>query len=90
MDLLRQLDSVLSDTVGAWKSFNSPDEGIGYFHDTDAAAISPNARRSLVAIKAIFWQLQENQMKMVLLNNRCSHFSMTVSRNPFPLLMVGL
>src|SRR5271155_3925789 len=71
MGLLRRLDGVLSDTVEAWKSFNSPGEDIGYFRDTDAAAISPNARRSLHAIKAIF-QLQGSQKKMALLNKRCS------------------
>jgi hypothetical protein len=90
MGLLRWLDGVLSDTVEAWKSFNSPDEDLGYFRDTDTAAISPNARRSLHAIKAIFRQLQGNQKKMVLLNKCCSDFSRAVSRNPFPFTNGGL
>ena len=42
MDLLRWLNSVLLDTVEAWKSFNSPNGDIIYFRNTDAAAISPN------------------------------------------------
>jgi hypothetical protein len=83
MDLLRRLDGVLSDTVGAWEMFSSPDEDIGYFRDTDAAAISPNARRSLNAIKAIFRQLAGNRKKIDLLNKCCSDFSKAVSRNPF-------
>jgi hypothetical protein len=85
MGLLRQLDGVLSDTVEAWKSFNSPGEDIGYFRDTDRAAISPNARRSLHAIKAIFRQLEGHQKKMVLLNKCCSDFSKAVSRNALPI-----
>ena len=88
MGLLRRLDGVLSDTVEAWKSFNSPDEDIGYFHDTDDAAISPSARRSLHAIKAIFRQLQGYQKRMALLNKCCSDYSKAVSCNP--LLMEGL
>jgi hypothetical protein len=84
MDLLRRLDGVLSDTVEAWKSFNSPSEDIGYFRDTDRAAISPNARRSLHAIKAIFRQLEGHQKKMVLLNKCCSDFSGAVSWNTLP------
>lgn len=90
MGLLRRLDGVLSDTVEAWKSFNSPGEDIGYFRDTDGAAISPNARRSLHAIKAIFRQLQGNQKKMVLLNKCCSDFSRAVSRNALPFARGGL
>ena len=82
MGLLRRLLGVLSDTVEAWKSFSSPGEDIGYFRDTDAAVISPNARRSLHTIKAIFRQLQENQKKMFLLNKCCSDFSSAVSRSP--------
>jgi hypothetical protein len=83
IDLLRRLDGVLSNTVEAWKLFNSPDGDISYFRDTDAAAISPNAHRSLHAIKAIFRQLQENQKTMVLLNKCCSDFSKAVSQDPF-------
>jgi hypothetical protein len=90
MGLLRRLDGVLSDTVEAWKSFNSPGEDIGYFRDTDRAAISPNARRSLHAIKAIFRQLQGHQKKMVLLNKCCSDFSRAVSRNALPFAHGGL
>jgi hypothetical protein len=90
MDLLRRLDGVLSDTVEAWKSFNSPDEDIGYFRNTDAAAISPNARRSLHTIKAIFRQLQCNQKRMDLLNKSCSDFSRAVSRNLFQFAHGGL
>jgi hypothetical protein len=90
MGLLRRLDGLLSDTVEAWKSFSSPDEDIGCFRETDTAAISPNARRSLHAIKAIFRQLQGNQKKTVLLNKRCSDFSRAVSRNPFPFAHGGL
>ena len=85
MGLLRRLDGVLSDTVEAWKSFNSPGGDIGYFRDTDIAAISPNARRSLHAIKAIFRQLEGNQKKMVLLNKCCSDFSRAVSRKRPPI-----
>src|SRR5947207_14845000 len=81
MDLLRRLDGVLSDTVEAWQSFNSPGEDIGYFRDTDAAAISPNARRSLHAIKATFRQLQGSQKKMASLNKCCSDFSRAVSQH---------
>jgi hypothetical protein len=90
MSLLRRLDGVLSDTVEAWKSFNSPGEDIDYFRDTDRAAISPNARRSLHAIKAIFRQLQGNQKKMVLLNKCCSDFSKAVSRNALLFARGGL
>jgi hypothetical protein len=90
MGLLRRLDGVLSDTVEAWKSFNSPGEDIGYFRDTDAAAISPNARRSLHAIKAIFRQLQGSQKKMALLNKCCSDFSTAVSRHAIPFAHGGL
>jgi hypothetical protein len=75
MGLLRRLDGVLSDTVDAWNAFSSPDEDIGYFCDTDEAAISPQARRSLHTIKAIFRQLRGNQKKMALLNKCCSDFS---------------
>src|SRR6266516_3655546 len=81
---LRCLDGVLSSTVEAWKSFNSPGEDIGYFRDTDAAAISPNARRSLNAIKATFRQLQGSQKKMALLNKCCSDFSRAVSWHALP------
>jgi len=90
MGLLRWLGGVLSDTVEACKSFNSSDGDVGYFRDTDAAAISPNARRSLHAIKAIFRQLQGNQKKMVLLNKCCSDFSRAVSRSPFTFAHDGL
>ena len=89
--LLRRLDGVLSGTVEAWKSFNSPDEDIRYFREADSAAISPNARRSLHAIKAVFRQLQGNQKKIVLLLNKCcSDFSRAVSRNPFQFAHGGL
>jgi hypothetical protein len=85
MGLLRRLDGVLSNTVEAWKSFNSPGEDIGYFRDTDRAAISPNARRSLHAIKAVFRQLEGYQKKMALLNKCCSDFSNAVSWNALPI-----
>jgi hypothetical protein len=84
MDLLRRLDGVLSYTVEAWKSFDSPDGDIGYFRDTDAAAISPNARRSLNVIRAIFRQLQGSQKDIGRLDKRCSHFSKAVSRHTIP------
>ena len=74
MGLLRRLDGVLSDTTEAWKSFNSPDGDIGYFHDTD-----PYAGRSLHGIKATFRQLQGYQKKMVQLNECCANFSKAVS-----------
>ena len=90
MDLLRRLDGVLSSTVEAWKSFNSPDEDIGYFRNTDAAAISPNARRSLHAIKAVFRQLEGSQKKMALLNKCCFDFSRAVSRRALPFAHGGL
>ena len=88
--LLRRLDGVLSGTVEAWQSFNSPDEDIRYFREADSAAISPNACRSLHAIKAVFRQLQGNQKKMVLLNKCCSDFSRAVSWNPFQFAHSGL
>jgi hypothetical protein len=90
MGLLRRLDGVLSDTVDAWNAFSSPDEDIGYFCDTDEAAISPQARRSLHTIKAIFRQLRGNQKKMALLNKCCSDFSRGVSREFFSLLLMGV
>jgi hypothetical protein len=77
MDLLRRLDGVLCDTVEAWKSFNSPDEDLGYFGD-----ISPNAHRSIDAINVIFRQLQRNQRRLFLLKNCCSEFSRAVSQIP--------
>jgi hypothetical protein len=76
-DLLRRLGAVLANTVEAWNSFNAPDEGIGYFYN--GAAISPNAHRSLRAVKAIFRQLQGYQKRMSLLDQRCSDFSRAVS-----------
>jgi hypothetical protein len=85
IDLLRQLDGVLSKTVETWKSFYSPDGDIGYFHD-NSAAISPHTRQSLSAIKVIFRRLQEGQQKMVLLNKCCTEFRMTVSGTPSDLL----
>jgi hypothetical protein len=90
IDLLRRLDGVLSETVEAWKSFSSPDKDINYFRNTNAAAISLNARRSLYAIEAIFQQLQENQRKMVLLNKCCSNFSRAVSQNPCLFIFGGI
>lgn len=64
MDLPCRLDSVLLNMVEAWKSFNLPNNGIGYL--CDITAISPNVRRSLCTIEAVFQRLQENQKKMVL------------------------
>jgi hypothetical protein len=83
MGLLRRLDGVLSDTVEAWKSFNAPHEGISYFQCTDTAAISPDARRALCAITAIFRQLQGYQRRIALLNKSCSDYSKAVSCTPF-------
>jgi hypothetical protein len=90
MGLLRRLDSVLSDTVEAWKSFNSPGEDINYFYNTDVAAISPQAHRSLHTIKAIFRQIERNQKKIAVLNKCCSDFSRAVSLYPFPFDNAGL
>jgi hypothetical protein len=90
MELLRRLDGVLSTTIEAWKSFNSPHEDIDYFRETDRAAISSNARRSLHTIETIFRQLQEHQKKIFLLNTCCWDFSRAVSRKFSYLLIVDL
>jgi hypothetical protein len=74
IDLLSRLSSILCDTVEAWKSFNSPEEDLRYFGD-----ISPNAHRSLDAIKLIFRQLQNNQRRLFLSKDYCSKFSRAVS-----------
>ena len=89
MDLLRRLESVLLDTVEAWKSFNSPGGDINYFYDTDAAAISPHARRSLHTVKASFQQIGRNQKKIAVLNKCCSDFSRAVSLTFSHLIMVA-
>jgi hypothetical protein len=87
VNLLRQLDSVLSNVVEAWKSFSSPDEDIGYFL-ADGAAISPRARLSLGAIKVTFQQLQKNQKKISFLKQGCSDFSKDVSQDPSHLILI--
>jgi len=74
INLLSRLSSILCDTVEAWKSFDSPEEDLRYFRD-----ISPNAHRSLYAIKLIFRQLQSNQRRLFLLKDYCSKFSKAVS-----------
>jgi hypothetical protein len=84
MGLLRRLNDILSNTVEAWKSFSDPDGDIGYFRDTDTASISPNARRSLHTIKAIFRQLEETQKKITNLSKCCSEFKGNVSE-PLPI-----
>ena len=77
LDLLRQLDGVISDLVGAWDSFTSDD--IYYFQDTNESSISPRAHRSLRTIKSTFLQLHAYQRKLFRLNERCSDFSKAVS-----------
>jgi hypothetical protein len=74
INLLSRLSSVLCDTVEAWKSFESPEEDLGYFRD-----ISLSAHRSLCAIKLIFRQLQRNLRRLSLLKDCCSKFSSSVS-----------
>jgi hypothetical protein len=90
MDLLRQLDGVLSNTVEAWKSFESLHGDMCYFRDTEAATMSPHAHRSISSVRAKFRILQWNQRKMAVLNARCSNFSQMVSRIPSYLLTEGL
>lgn len=75
MGLLPQLNRVLSDTIKAWRSFSSPGKNIGYFSNTDAAALS------LRRIDAVFRQLQENQTKIDNLA--------VVSRNRAPFALVA-
>jgi hypothetical protein len=79
IDILRRLDGVLSHTVESWKSFNSPDEDIGYFR-----GICARAQRSLRAIRSSFRELQGDQKRLALLKSCCTDFSRAVSHIPFP------
>ena len=72
-DLLRQLNDGLFDTLQAWRSFNSPEKDIGYFCNTDAAAIS------LRDIDVVFLQLQRNEKRVDLLRVYCSNVRLNLS-----------
>jgi hypothetical protein len=79
IDMLHRLDGVLSYTIESWKSFNSPDEDIGYFQD-----ISVPARRSLLAVRSSFRELEGDQKRLALLKICCTNFSRAVSHILFP------
>lgn len=76
--LLRRLDEVLSHTIDSWKSFDSPDEDIGFFR-----GVSIPAQRSLHAIRATFRELQGDQKKLILLKSCYTDFSRAVGHIPF-------
>ena len=60
--VLHQIDHVLSDTVEAWRSFDSPGGDITYFRNTEEShGISSYSRCSLRAIKATFRELECHQ-----------------------------
>ena len=75
LDILHLLNSVLCDTVMAWKSFDSPGGDMDYFSD-----ITPSARRSICAIQGIFRSLEGRQRRLLLLKDNCSEFSRAVSQ----------
>jgi hypothetical protein len=84
MGLLRRIDSALSNTVDAWHAFSAHDGDIGYFRPTPEASISPNARRSLHTIRAIFRKLEGTQKKIYRLDKCCSQFKENVSfKSPY-------
>jgi hypothetical protein len=75
--ILRRLNDVLSHTIDSWKSFDSPDEDIGYFR-----GISVPAQRSLSAIRSSFRELHGDQKKLVLLKSCYTDFSRAASHIP--------
>lgn len=79
INLLRNLEGVLSQLIRAWDSFISEDGDIGYFKDTDLAAISTNSLQSLRTIKATFQQLREHQRTIEQLKECCVDFQTSVS-----------
>lgn len=76
--ILRRLDEVLSHTIDSWKSFDSPDEDIGFFR-----GVSIPAQRSLQAIRATFRELRGDQKKLILLKSCYTDFSRAVCHIPF-------
>lgn len=93
MEVLGQIGGVLSDNIKAWKSFSPNDSHMGFFHTTEDAAISSHSKRCLQAIKAIFQEMEGDHNKIVLLKQKCSEFSSTVSHKlyffPSSLLTAG-
>jgi len=84
MQLLRRIYDVLSATVKAWRTFQSPDGDIGFFSDLDVHIASRTTKRryrSLQNLKATFRQLEEYQEKIFTLNKSCSEYQGTVSPN---------
>jgi len=84
MGLLRCVYDVLSATVKAWRTFQSPDGDIGYFIDLDVHVASRTTKRrylSLQNLKATFRQLEEYQEKIFTLNKSCLEYQGTVSPN---------
>lgn len=92
MGLLRRIYDVLSATVKAWRTFQSPDGDIGYFIDLELHVASRTTKRryrSLQNLKAMFRQLEEYQEKLFTLNNSCLEYQGTVSPNASFLQLFG-
>jgi hypothetical protein len=79
IEVLGRIGGVFSDTIKAWKSFNSNNSHICFFRTTEDAAISSHSKRSLRAIKAIFQEMEKDHNKIMFLKQKCSEFSSTVS-----------
>jgi hypothetical protein len=79
IEVLGRIGGVFSDTIKAWKSFNSNNSHICFFRTTEDAAISSHSKRSLRAIKAIFQEMEKDHNKIMSLKRKCSEFSSTVS-----------
>jgi len=83
--VLRRVDRVLSDTVEAWRSFDSPEGDINYFRNPEGpSGISEYSRRSLNNLNAIVRELESYQKRISFLQHRCTDSLDKVGNNPPP------
>jgi len=77
VELLNQLQDVLSETVKAWERFNSENGDIDYFSDIDFS--ENRCRGSLSKIKETFEVLESHQRTLQKLSKSCHDSAQNVS-----------
>ena len=81
LDILHQIDHILSGTVEAWSSFECLGGDVIYFPNIEGpGGISRYSLRSLRAIKATFRDLANHQKNIALLKQRCKDLLDKVSK----------
>jgi hypothetical protein len=81
MELLIQLQAVLSETIMIWKGFDSTDGDIGYFADVESYTDNSHqhAYQALRAVKEAFEQLESLQRQLDLLQSSLTNSARAVS-----------